>query len=261
MRWKHSSDGIIGTIGADLGCARLPAAPAARSWAAAGTSCAGGEQAPGDSGNTGPRPVSRLSKLRSLGLSTATRPALKVVAATIGLGSAIAGFTRPYFPPGLPGIVAAIVGLVVVAGFTAVVAESWARLSNRTVTWRHIVPLVAVAILLATLGPWGIGRVLDALDHDLEFAIAGSCDRAGRTLHANSSGFTPGGTYSWRVRNPDGTDYTPSADNEDTVEKDGTVSWTWPCKAADPQGVYTVQLTDWKTGRKTRLVHFKVEMD
>jgi hypothetical protein len=91
----------------------------------------------------------------------------------------------------------------------------------------------------------------------LEFRVSGSCTTAGGTLSSVSSNFTPGATFLVQATYPDGDSY-PLANDEGTVQADGSVTWTWPC-AGDPAGIYSTTLVDESDGDQFGPVYFTID--
>ena len=107
----------------------------------------------------------------------------------------------------------------------------------------------------------------------LTFRVLGHCESRinGGVLRIRTTGFTPGGTFSWRITRPDGKLYTNNLHGStDTVNPDGTAPLDMTCglglngQPEDP-GEYKIimfdDVTDLKHLRNDRSIEGKLLID
>ncbi|NKQ28289.1 hypothetical protein [Streptomyces galbus] len=123
--------------------------------------------------------------------------------------------------------------------------------------WKKIiVGLAAVALIIGTAAFiwWPDGG-----SDSPRLQIVGDCNSVGQVLQSSSSGFTPGGSYTTEVLDPDGQPYTRSDFNpHGTANASGVLGWRWQCDQGDKTGQYRTRVTDDTTGKSTDWVTFNV---
>lgn len=115
-----------------------------------------------------------------------------------------------------------------------------------------------VAAMVAALGGIAAAAVPALLSGDggggdgkgsPDLSITGTCTRAGDQLDVRSSGFTPGGTYTISITDPDGRPYPLTIGDSNTATSAGSLRTRWMCQEGDTSGLYTARATDESSGR------------
>lgn len=96
----------------------------------------------------------------------------------------------------------------------------------------------------------------------MHIKVVGKCTNSGG-LQLQSSGFTPGGSYQTEAWYPSGEQYPHLAGTGTAGTNGDTPNWRWDCfdganGKRDPEGTYSLRLTDLATGRKVNS-KFKVQ--